>query len=103
MSVSSERRRVANTVGPNTAGRHRIPAVAAHLRTENRARVPAAGRYRSCDLHSIGGTPMSTPPTLSGLFDAGLLAAMVDGGYVRVQRHPSLPLVIHNYTERAQY
>lgn len=47
-------------------------------------------------------TPTATP-TLADLFDADLLTAMIDGGYVRVQRHPGLPLVIYNYTERAQY
>jgi RNA ligase len=37
------------------------------------------------------------------LCDPALLAAMVSGGYVRTQRHPSLPLLIYNYTEKAQY
>ncbi|WP_433057118.1 RNA ligase [Dactylosporangium sp. CS-033363] len=37
------------------------------------------------------------------LCDPALLADMVTGGYVRTQTHPSLPLVIHNYTEKAQY
>ena len=41
--------------------------------------------------------------TLAELFDANLLTTMVTEGYVRVQRHPSAPLVIHNYTEKAQY
>jgi RNA ligase len=40
---------------------------------------------------------------LSDLFDAGLLARMATEGYVRVQRHPTLPLSIYNYTEKAQY
>ncbi|GAA2599217.1 hypothetical protein GCM10010399_32450 [Dactylosporangium fulvum] len=35
--------------------------------------------------------------------DPALLADMVSGGYVRTQHHPSLPLLIHNYTEKAQY
>lgn len=37
------------------------------------------------------------------LCDPKLLADMVGGGYIRTQRHPSLPLLIHNYTEKAQY
>jgi RNA ligase len=37
------------------------------------------------------------------LCDPKLLAEMLSGGYIRVQRHPSLPLLIHNYTEKAQY
>jgi RNA ligase len=40
---------------------------------------------------------------LEELFDPPDLAAAIDGGYVRVQRHPDLPLSIYNYTERAQY
>lgn len=40
---------------------------------------------------------------LDDLFDPGLLAEMLNGGYVRTQRHPAVPLVIYNYTERAQY
>lgn len=35
--------------------------------------------------------------------DRGLFDEMVDGGYVRVQSHPTLPLLIANYTEKAQY
>ncbi len=42
-------------------------------------------------------------PRLADLFDPDLLASMVQQGYVRVQRHPSAPLVIHNYTEKAQF
>lgn len=41
--------------------------------------------------------------TLADLFDTVALDAMVRDGYVRVQRHPDEPLVIHNYTEKAQY
>jgi RNA ligase len=41
--------------------------------------------------------------TLVDLFDPALFRTMVQEGYVRVQRHPSAPLVIHNYTEKAQY
>src|SRR2546430_2518525 len=41
--------------------------------------------------------------TLADLFDPALLSLMVREGYVRVQQHPSAPLVIHNYTEKAQY
>ncbi|GGM74098.1 RNA ligase [Dactylosporangium sucinum] len=37
------------------------------------------------------------------LCDPALLTAMVSGGYIRTQRHPALPLLIHNYTEKAQY
>ncbi|MFG2036611.1 RNA ligase [Dactylosporangium sp. NPDC048998] len=37
------------------------------------------------------------------LCDPKLLADMVGGGYIRIQRHPSLPLLIHNYSEKAQY
>lgn len=33
----------------------------------------------------------------------GLLPAMLAGGFVRAQRHPTLPLRIYNYTERAVY
>lgn len=40
---------------------------------------------------------------IDALCDPALLADMVGGGYVRTQRHPSLPLLIHNYTEKAQY
>lgn len=41
--------------------------------------------------------------TLSGLLDVRELAAMIEQGYVRVHRHPSEPLRILNYTERATY
>ncbi|GAA3276466.1 2'-5' RNA ligase [Dactylosporangium vinaceum] len=37
------------------------------------------------------------------LCDPKLLADMVTGGYIRTQTHPSLPLLIHNYTEKTQY
>ncbi|MEU7865926.1 RNA ligase [Dactylosporangium sp. NPDC049140] len=37
------------------------------------------------------------------LCDPALLAEMVGGGYIRTQNHPSLPLLIHNYTEKTQY
>jgi putative RNA ligase len=40
---------------------------------------------------------------LSELFDAALLSTMVQEGYVRVQRHPTASLLIHNYTEKAQF
>lgn len=33
----------------------------------------------------------------------GLLPAMLAGGFVRRQRHPTLPLQIYNYTKRAVY
>ena len=42
-------------------------------------------------------------PTLADLFDPTALADAIDGGYVRVQRHPSLPLRVLNYTEKAAY
>ena len=42
-------------------------------------------------------------PHISDLFDLADLAQAVDDGHVRVQVHPSLPLKIINYTERAQY
>jgi RNA ligase len=41
--------------------------------------------------------------TLADIFDSDALTAALDGGYVRVQRHPALPLQIFNYTEKAQY
>lgn len=40
--------------------------------------------------------------TTSDLFDQELLGEMVAGGYVRTQQHPTLPLSILNYTEKAQ-
>lgn len=40
---------------------------------------------------------------LADIFDTDALAAALDGGYVRVQQHPALPLSIYNYTEKAQY
>ncbi|GAA2364978.1 RNA ligase [Dactylosporangium salmoneum] len=40
---------------------------------------------------------------IDALCDPKLLTDMVDGGYIRTQRHPSLPLLIHNYTEKTQY
>lgn len=39
----------------------------------------------------------------TGIFGQGLLGEMIDAGYVRVQQHPTLPLSILNYTEKAQY
>lgn len=41
--------------------------------------------------------------TVTDLIDSALLESMVAQGYVRSQRHPTLPLLIHNYTEAAQY
>jgi RNA ligase len=41
--------------------------------------------------------------TLADLFNSATLTAMVQAGYVRIHRHPAEPLVIHNYTEKAQY
>ncbi|MBB5872025.1 RNA ligase [Allocatelliglobosispora scoriae] len=45
------------------------------------------------------------PPviTLTDLFDPARLASHVANGYVRTQVHPTLPLTIYNYTEKAQY
>ncbi|MET7400436.1 RNA ligase [Dactylosporangium sp. NPDC005572] len=37
------------------------------------------------------------------LCDPALFTEMVSGGYIRTQRHPALPLLIHNYTEKTQY
>lgn len=41
--------------------------------------------------------------TLDSLFDRSLFDAMVDGGFVRVQTHPVLPLSIANYSEKTQF
>lgn len=41
--------------------------------------------------------------TLDDLFDLLDLAEAVESGFVRTQRHPSLPLTIYNYSEKAQY
>lgn len=51
---------------------------------------------------------MSTETTapavlLSDLLDMDELAEMFDQGYVRRQVHPSMPLAIYNYTEKAAY
>jgi RNA ligase len=47
---------------------------------------------------------MTTPAVLlCDLLDTGELAEMLDQGYVRRQEHPSMPLVIYNYTEKAAY
>jgi RNA ligase len=40
---------------------------------------------------------------LSDLLDIAELRAAIDGGYVRDQVHPTVPLSIFNYTERAQF
>lgn len=40
---------------------------------------------------------------LDELVDIPLLQQMTDEGYIRVQRHPELPLMIYNYTEKAQF
>ncbi|WP_329124606.1 RNA ligase [Streptomyces sp. NBC_01465] len=42
-------------------------------------------------------------PHLSDLVDLDLLAQSISAGYVREQVHPSLPLRILNYTEKAQF
>lgn len=41
--------------------------------------------------------------SFSDLFDHSEFEAMVDAGYVRVQDHPTLPLHIVNYSEKAQF
>jgi len=49
-------------------------------------------------------TETTAPPVLlSDLLDTDELAAMLDQGYVRRQEHPSMPLAIYNYTEKAAY
>jgi RNA ligase len=40
---------------------------------------------------------------LADLFDPAELATAVENGHVRVQRHPTRPYVIYNYTEACQY
>jgi RNA ligase len=40
---------------------------------------------------------------LHEVLDPAELASAVDNGLVRLQRHPSLPFVIYNYTEACQY
>lgn len=44
-----------------------------------------------------------TTTNLTDIFDANLFAAMLEGGYVRTQTHPTQDLRIANYTEKAQY
>jgi putative RNA ligase len=56
--------------------------------------------YRERPFANVRDVPM---PTLADIFDANALTAAIDDGYVRVQRHPTLPLQIFNYTEKAQY
>lgn len=41
--------------------------------------------------------------TLDDLFDVLDLEAAIAAGYVRTQEHPTLPYVIHNYSELAQF
>ncbi len=48
-------------------------------------------------------TTLATPPTLADLFDPAELAAALTDGWVRAQTHPTEPLTILNYTERAAY
>jgi RNA ligase len=48
-------------------------------------------------------TITDTPPFLADLFDFGDLEIALQGGYVREQNHPTLPLKILNYTEKAAY
>ncbi|HEX8346300.1 MAG TPA: RNA ligase [Actinoplanes sp.] len=40
---------------------------------------------------------------LTEVLDPTVLAAAIDAGHVRVQRHPGRPYVIYNYTEACQY
>ncbi|SDT77229.1 RNA ligase [Actinoplanes derwentensis] len=40
---------------------------------------------------------------LHDVLDPAALAAAIDSGLVRTQRHPTLPFVIYNYTEACQY
>ncbi|GAA2705706.1 RNA ligase [Actinoplanes palleronii] len=40
---------------------------------------------------------------LHDVFDPAALAEAIDSGLVRLQRHPSLPLTVYNYTEACQY
>lgn len=40
---------------------------------------------------------------LTEVLDTRLLAEMLAAGYVRRQQHPTLPLSIYNYSEKAQY
>lgn len=40
---------------------------------------------------------------LDEMFSLELLTREIEGGYVRVQSHPSLPLFIYNYTEKTQF
>ena len=47
--------------------------------------------------------PLDTALSLTKLLDPEALAAAIADGYVRVQYHPSEPLAVYNYTERAQY
>lgn len=56
-------------------------------------------------LHSSAVTIYETVPTvhLNEVVPAAELAAAIADGLVRVQRHPSLPLRIFNYTEMAVY
>lgn len=43
------------------------------------------------------------PPRLADVLNPANLATMVAERYIRVQRHPTLPLRVYNYTERAQF
>jgi RNA ligase len=43
------------------------------------------------------------PVLISDVIDTEMLAEMLDQGYVRRQVHPSMPLAIYNYTEKAAY
>ncbi|HET9517706.1 MAG TPA: RNA ligase [Actinoplanes sp.] len=49
-------------------------------------------------------TPVTRPATmLADILDPAELAAAIEAGHVRVQRHPERPYVIHNYTEACVY
>jgi RNA ligase len=40
---------------------------------------------------------------IDAVCEPALLDEMINTGYVRVQRHPTLPMSIYNYTEKAQF
>jgi RNA ligase len=46
---------------------------------------------------------LDTALSLTKLLDPVTLARSISDGYVRVQYHPTAPLAIYNYTEKAQY
>lgn len=40
---------------------------------------------------------------INQIINPDLMRRMVEGGYIRTQRHPSLPLTLYNYSEKAQF